>query len=151
MKYEFKELSLDNYELHYIDTTGKEKILPFKRTVELAEKLQSADADARFKMLDYLQKRGKSKNDLIIERHENGKTIIDETNYREFEASFMEKEATYLLIDVYKLLFNKTPDEVLFDMGADKDPEKAQDFTLELREILINGKLKTPSTQKGNK
>ena len=56
MKYEFKEISLDNYELHYIDKEGKEKVIPFKRTVELAKKLQSADADARFEMLEYLTK-----------------------------------------------------------------------------------------------
>lgn len=152
MKYEFKELSLDNYELHYIDKNGKEKIIPFKRTIELARKLQSADADARFEMLEYLQSKGKSKEDLIIERQENGKIIRDETNYREFEASFLERKQMELLVEIYKMLFNMEVQDLFLDMNiTDKDQQKVQDFSLELREILINGKVKTPSLQKGNK
>lgn len=148
MKYEFKEISLDNYELHYIDKEGKEKVIPFKRTVELAKKLQSADADARFEMLEYLTKNGKSKNDFIIEKHENGKTIIDETNYREFEASFIERKQLELALEVYKMLFNMELTDLYLDMGiTDKDQEKVQEFSLELRDILINGKTKTPSVQ----
>ena len=106
MKYEFKELSLDNYELTYTSKDGKKKILPFKRTVELATKLQGADANARLKMLDYLTKQGKTKQDLIIERTSvDGKIIVDESNYREFEANFIQKEAIDLLIDIFKTLW----------------------------------------------
>lgn len=150
MKYEFKEISLDNYELHYTNKDGKEKIIPFKRTVELATKLQSADADARFEMLEYLQSKGKSKEDLIIEKHENGKTIRDETNYREFEASFLERKQIELLIELYRKLFNMEVQDLFIDMNiTDKDQDKVQEFSLELRDILINGKVKTPCISKG--
>lgn len=150
MKYEFKELSLDNYELHYTGKDGKEKILPFKRTVELARKLQSADADARFEMLSYMKQTDKKKEDLITEREENGKIIVDETLYREFENGFIEKKATELLVDIYRMLFDKEVDEVLLDMGAIENPKDAEQFHLELRDILINGKVKTPSNKKNN-
>ena len=152
MKYEFKEVSLDEYELHYTDKNGKEKVIPFKRTVELARKLQSADADARFEMLEYLQSKGKTKEDFIIEKHENGKIIVDESNYREFEASFLERKQMELLIEIYKSLFNMEVQDLFLDMNiTEKDSQKVQDFSLELREILINGKTKTPSIQKGDK
>ena len=36
MKYEFNEKTIDEYELHYTDKKRKEKVIPFKRTVELA-------------------------------------------------------------------------------------------------------------------
>jgi hypothetical protein len=36
--------------------------------------------------------------------------------------------------------------DLLIDMGLDTQ-EKVQDFSLELREILINGKVKTPRIQ----
>ena len=147
MKYEFKELSLDNYELHYVSKDGKKKVLSFKRTIELAQKLQSADANARLKMLDYLTKLGKTKNDLIIEKIENGKIIVDETNYREFEANFIQKEALELLVDIFKTLFNGTPDEIMLDMGVENHQEEALNFVEELRDLLINGKVKTPSIQ----
>jgi len=152
MKYEFKEISLDNYELHYIDKNGEEKIIPFKRTVEIAQKLQSADADARFEMLEYLQSKGKTKEDFIIEKHENGKIIRDESNYREFEASFLENKRMELLMELYEILFKKNVADLFLDMNvSEKDSDKVQDFSLELREILINGKTKTPSIQKGDK
>ena len=39
MNYEFKEISLDNYELHYTNKDGEKKVIPFKRTVALAKKI----------------------------------------------------------------------------------------------------------------
>ena len=151
MKYEFKEITLDTYELHYTNKDGKEKVIPFKRTVEIAQKLQSADADARLEMLEYLQSKGKTKEDLIIERHENGKTIRDETNYREFEASFIERKQIELAIELYKSLFGVELTDLYIDMGiTDKDQDKIQEFSIELRNILINGKTKTPSVQEIN-
>lgn len=148
MKYEFKEVSLDNYELHYTNKDGVKKIIPFKRTVELATKIQGADANARLKLFEYLTKLGKTKNDFIIEKTVDGKIVRDETNYRELEASFIEREAIELAMDLYKSLFNMELLDLYTDMGiSEKDYDKVQDFSLELRDILINGKTKTPSIQ----
>lgn len=148
MNYEFKEISLDNYELHYTNKDGIEKVIPFKRTIELASKIQSGDANARIKLYEYLTKLGKTKNDYIIEKNVNGKIVRDETNYRELESSFMEKEQIELAMEVYKELFKIDLIDLYLDMGlTDKDQDKVQEFSLELREILINGKTKTPSIQ----
>lgn len=148
MNYEFKEIALDNYELHYTNKDGEKKIIPFKRTVRLAKKLESADAEARIKLMSYLTELGKTKEDFIIEKHDGEKIIRDETNYRELETQFIQNEALTLADSMYKELFNMGLLELIIDMGiSEKDSEKIQDFSLELRDILINGKVKTPSIQ----
>lgn len=148
MNYEFKEIALDNYELHYTNKDGEKKVIPFKRTVRLAKKLESADAEARIKLMSYLTELGKTKEDFIIEKHDGEKIIRDETNYRELETQFIQNEALTLADSMYKELFNMGLLELIIDMGiSEKDSEKIQDFSLELRDILINGKVKTPSIQ----
>lgn len=157
MNYSFKELNLDEYELHYTNKDGKEVIKPFKRTVSLANKLQSGDADARMELFDYLTKMGKTKNDFIIKKEENGKIVYDETNYREFESSFIIRKQYEIAMKIYEELFNMDFPSLLLDMGLSEETaedftSKIEQFSNELREILINGKVKTPSTtKKGDK
>ena len=148
MKYEFKEITLDEYELHYTNKDGKNKVIPFKRTVALAKKLQSADAEARIKLMSYLTELGKTKEDFIIEKHDGEKIIRDETNYRELEVQFIQNEALKLADDMYNELFKMGLADLIIDMGvSENDSEKIQEFGIELRDILINGKVKTPSIQ----
>lgn len=157
MNYEFIEKTLDEYELKYTNKDGKEVVKPFKRTVELASKLQSGDAQARMELFSYLTKNGMTKDDFIIKKEENGKIIYDETNYREFETSFITNKQFEIAMNIYKDLFGMDFAELLLDMGlSDKTASDFNDkivpFSTELREILLNGKVKTPSTkEKGNK
>ena len=100
------------------------------------------------KLMEYMTERGKTKNDYIIERHEGEKIIRDETNYRELETQFIQSEAIQLADEMYKELFNMGLAELIVDMGVNEnDGEKIQEFGIELREILVNGKTKTPSIQ----
>ena len=140
MKYEIKEIGLDEYELHYKDKDNNDVVIPFKRTVDLAVKIQNIDASSRFKMLNYLTSIGKSKEDLIVERKENGKIIRDETNYREFEASFLLQEQFTIAIQIYEELFKKDFVELISEMGLNE--KEAAEFGTEIREVLINGKVK---------
>ena len=141
MKYEIKEIGLDDYELHYKDKEGKDVVIPFKRTVDLAVKIQNIDARSRFKMLNYLTSIGKSKEDLIVERKQpDGKIIRDETNYREFEASFLLQEQFTIALEIYEDLFKKDFVELISEMGLNE--KEAAEFGTEIREILINGKVK---------
>lgn len=153
MKYEFKEISLDEYELHYTDKNGNEVVKPFKRTVELATKLQSGDVDARMEFYSNMTKAGKTKDDYIIKREVDGKIIYDETNYRELESDFITKRSFEIAMEIYRTLFGMDFMELLLDMGlseetADDFKDNMDKFSLELREILIHGKKKTPSTNK---
>lgn len=138
-KYEFKTISTDQFELHYDKKDGdfiEHKVIPFKRTVEMAKKLQSLDATARFNMLTYLNSIGKTKKDLVVERKTaDGKIEIDETNYREFENSFLMEERFKLANDVYKMTLGMDLLTVLQEIGLDNE-QGALMFSTKLRMIL---------------
>ena len=70
MDYEFKKISLDDYELIY-KKNGKEKKIPFKRTVGIAEMFDGITAEAKFKLGDFLTKKGKTKDDLVVNELNN--------------------------------------------------------------------------------
>lgn len=137
-KYEIKPIDTDNFELHYINKDNQSVVIPFKRTVELAVKLQSVESNARFKMYEYLTSIGKSKKDLIVERkNDDGTITVDETNYREFEANFLLQEQYKVATEIYKDLLGKTVEELVIDMNLSS--EESYLFSSKLREILING------------
>lgn len=137
-KYEIKPIDTDNFELHYINKDNQSVVIPFKRTVELAVKLQSVDSNARFKMYEYLTSIGKSKKDLILERKNGDGTItVDETNYREFETNFLLQEQYKVATEIFKELLGKTVEELVIDMNLSS--EESYLFSSKLREILIKG------------
>ena len=137
-KYEIKPIDLDNFELHYINKDNQPVVIPFKRTVELATKLQSVDSNARFKMYEYLTSIGKSKKDLIVERkNPDGTITVDETNYREFEANFLLQEQYKVATEVFKEVLGRTVEELIVDMNLGN--EESYLFSSKLREILIKG------------
>ena len=65
MNYEFKKISLDEYELIY-KKNNEEKRIPFKRTVGIDEMLEGITAENKFKLVDFLTKKNKTKDDLVI-------------------------------------------------------------------------------------
>ena len=137
-KYEIKPIDTDNFELHYITKDNQSVVIPFKRTVELAVKLQSVESNARFKMYEYLTSIGKSKKDLIVERkNDDGTITVDETNYREFEANFLLQEQYKVATEIFKDLLGRTVEELVIDMNLSS--EESYLFSSKLREILING------------
>lgn len=146
MKYEFKIIGLDNFELHY-KKNDEEKIIPFKRTVEMAKKLQSVEATARFNMMEYLNSIGKTKNDLIITKKKNGKTIIDETNYREFESKFIEEESLKIVNEIYELTLGMNLVEIVNELNFENQQE-VFGFSQEMRKLLLNEKKDFPSDKK---
>lgn len=137
-KYDFRSKGLDEFELRYFDKDNQEVVIPFKRTVELASIIQNVDADARFKMYEYLTKNGKSKNDLIVERKgADGSIIVDETNYREFESQFLIKAQYDMAKELYRKLFNMTLEEIVINLNLTE--EESFMFGSKVREIIING------------
>lgn len=137
-KYEIKAIDTDNFELHYINKDNQSVVIPFKRTVELAVKLQSVDSNARFKMYEYLTKMGKTKKDLIVEHtNPDGTITVDESNYREFEANFLLQEQYKVATEVFKELLGRTVEELVIDMNLES--EESYLFSSKLREILIKG------------
>jgi hypothetical protein len=146
-KYEFKMISLDDFELRYTNKNNEEIVKPFKRTVALASKLQNTEADARIKMFEYLVEKGKTKENFIIEKKdENGKIVRDETYYREFESHFILEAQLKTIREIYQTLFGMTMEQLIEDIGFDNGNDTFI-FGTKLRELLINGKCedKTPS------
>ena len=68
IKYNFRYVSTDNYELSYTSVKGEEKTIPFRRTIAMAKKIQGVQATARLKMYQELTEQGITKNDLIIKK-----------------------------------------------------------------------------------
>lgn len=138
-KYEFKTISTDQFELHYDKKSGdtiEHKVIPFKRTIEMARKLQSLDATARFNMLTYLNSIGKTKKDLIVERKtDDGKIEVDETNYREFENAFLMEERFKLANDVFLMTLGMDLLTILQEIGLDNEQDSLL-FSTKLRMIL---------------
>ena len=137
-KYEIKPINTDSFELHYISKDNQEVVIPFKRTVELATKLQSVESNARFKMYEYLTSIGKSKKDLIVERkNPDGTITVDESNYREFEANFLLQEQYKVATEIYKEVLGMSVEELVISMNLSS--EESYLFSSKFREILIKG------------
>lgn len=147
-KYEFKKITLDEYKL-----VIENKEYPFKRTIEMGEKVQGITASARIKMLKELTKMGLTKNDLIIKKDlGNGKTVYDETNYQEFEKKFIEEETLQVANDLMESCFKMTTIKLFEELGINVNSEINEDeangimmFTQKFITIISKGEEDTPS------
>lgn len=153
MDYEFKKISLDDYELIY-KKNGEEKKIPFKRTVGIAEMLEGITAEAKFKLADFLTKKGKTKDDLVIKKDlGNGKIIYDETNYLQLENQFIQEEQILTINKIIEKSFNMNIIELFKEIGEnpeDTNPELGKDMQLfgeKLITILVKGDDDTPSIE----
>lgn len=89
--YSFKKLDNNNEYLFMYD--GKQ--IKFRRVVEDAKKLESINAIATMKAIEYLGKQGYTidNNPYIVEREENGKLIRDESNWN-YIVNTLKEQAT---------------------------------------------------------
>lgn len=133
--FEFKKTSLDNYELHY-----KDKVLKFKRTVEMGKKLQSIEVEARLEMMKQMTSQGITKNDLIIERIEDGVRKVDESNYIEYEKDAMNMARYNVINAVFKMAFNMDLQELIADIGINENDEASISKLTEQFALIISGK-----------
>lgn len=140
MNYEFKTIGTDEFELHYdkknADGSIQHIVIPFKRTIEMAKKLQNITAEARFNMFNYLNSIGKTKNDLIIERKTaDGKIEVDESNYKEFERTFLMEEYTKIANEIFEMTLGMDLPTILKEIGIE-DGQSSMIFSTKLRMIL---------------
>lgn len=143
MKYKFTKIDDDTTVLEY-----KEKRFEIKRDIDLQVRIQSAISRARVLMNAELTKMGKTKKDLVIERHENGKTYYDNSN-------FIDTEEQYKLmatLEVYDEIITKYCgmrfQDLLEDIGIninDTTPE-GEKFMFELTSALMGRDL-SPSKE----
>lgn len=145
MIYEFTKIDLDTYKLVYTDKNGKQKEIEFKRTIELAKKLEETTANARFKLYEFLSSRNKTKEDFIVKRSDGkGHTTYDESNYVEFENKFIEEQSAITIDEIMKSCFKMSMYELMEDMiqkGISEKAIKEQSmmFGQKFRTVIING------------
>lgn len=155
MEYSFKYISTDCYELHYVDKNNQETVKPFKRTVEMAQKLQGIYASARLKMYKDLTKQGITKKDLIIEiKNNDGSISYDESNFREYEEEYTKQEGALILTEIINDCFGMQIADLIEDMGIDpysndiNDVQQVALFSQKLTMILRGeDNTKTPSIE----
>lgn len=153
IKYNFRYVSTDNYELSYTSVKGEEKTIPFRRTIAMAKKIQGVQATARLKMYQELTEQGITKNDLIIKKVNGDGTITyDETNYRLYEEEYVQIQSALILNEVVETCFNMSISDLLLDMGidpntTDKDIVKQVELFSKEFTTIIGGKdeIKSPS------
>ena len=144
MNYEFKKINLDDYELIY-KKNDEEKKIPFKRTVGIAEMLEGITAEAKFKLADFLTKKGKTKDDLVIKKDlGNGKIIYDETNYLQLENEFIQEEQTLTLNKIIEKAFGMNIIKLFEELGIDTE---STDPVLGQQMVLFGQKFMTILTQ----
>lgn len=115
MKYEIKKTGLDTFEL-----ISGDLVIPFKRTIGIANKLDNIVAEARLNLAEFLKSKGKTKNDLIVEKKlGNGTTTYDETAYNELEKTFIEKEQLKTINSIIESAFGMDIVELVTKMGVD--------------------------------
>ena len=118
MKYEFKQLGIDDIQLTY-----KDKTFTFKRDVNLIKEMQEIIKDARLKMIKDLSSQGISLKDLVIEKHEGNKTYYDNTNKDEMESVY-QNEATMEFFNKKCLeYFNNDLASLIVDIGLTEEGE----------------------------
>lgn len=139
MKYEFKSVGLDDFVLEYEKEDNgivEIKQIPFRRTIEVAQKLQSINADAREQMFFDLTKKGRTKNDYILTKHNPDGTIVyDETNYREMESQYLNEARLIAVNDITKTMLGMDIGTVLDEIKATTE-DQAYLFTQKFFTIL---------------
>lgn len=135
MKYEIIKNGTDDYTLKY-----KDKEFNFKTELKIMAKMQSANKVARTKMVMDLSKQGLSLKDLVIEKKENGKKYLDNTNKAELEKAYIDDETANVFSDICEAKFGMDLTTLILDIGLEeKEMEK---FATELVQALTG---KTPS------
>jgi hypothetical protein len=150
--YRFKKL--DNNDEYLLIADDKQ--IKFKRVVEDAKKLESINALATMKAIEYVAKQGYTmdNNPYIVERKENGKIIRDESNWN-YIINVMKEQATGEIIqDIIKDKLQMDLETLLTkvlkaDINNEEDiKEKTFNFMKDFMYIIKNGEVeeeqKTP-------
>jgi regulatory protein YycH of two-component signal transduction system YycFG len=146
--YKFKKLDVnDEFMLSY-----NKKQIKFKRTVKTAQRLQSIDSEARFKVIKKITDMGYTmdNNPFIVTKTEGNKTYKDESNFN----YLIEQEKQYAMAEIIAEIVKDTMgmefDDLILDMGIDpNDADALLKFTTDFMYIIKNGEVfgtkKTPS------
>lgn len=135
--YKFEKINEDTYKL----VTDTEEIT-FNRVIDIVKELQSVDMYTTYYVAEFLAERGETLENtkLRVERKENGKTIVDDSNLKALE----EKARNSAYYDILNRVFRKTlgKDYIgtlqLLNISS-TDVTGVQKFVEEFTNILVKG------------
>lgn len=150
--YRFKKLD-NNDEFMLMYNKGEEKKeIKFRRTVKTAQRLQSLDSEARFRVIKKISEMGYTmdNNPFIVTKTEGSKTYKDESNFNyliEQEKQFAMAE---IMADIVKDTLGMDFDKLITELGIElTDQDGIVKFVSDFMFIIKNGEVtgtqKTPS------
>ena len=134
--YEIIKNGTDDYTLKY-----KDKELKFHSDLSIIKDMQSIAKRARLKMIKELSKEGISLKEFVIEKKENGKTYLDNSNKAELERTYINEETATVFNEIIQKQFKMDLMELITDIGLETE-EDVEKFSTELSSALVG---KTPS------
>jgi hypothetical protein len=153
--YKFIKVEDDKFKLNY-GKDGKElHSIEFRRTIATAQKLQSLDAVARFKVYEILAQQGYTMEDnpLITKVEKDGKEIIDKrmlNSYIEDEKNrqlvnlindIMVATLGHDIVEMYELLGGKD-----IENPSDKDMKMLTNFQTDFIRVIRDGEVEEKDT-----
>lgn len=130
MKYEFIKNGADDYSLKY-----KDKEIKFNSNIDIVNRMQEANKNARIRMIQELGRAGMTIKELTKEIKKDGKTYYDNSNKEELEKTYIEEENTKTFLNIVKELFGMELIELLQDIGLSNENE-IQEFSTTLGKVL---------------
>lgn len=149
--YKFKKIDGDKFTLMY-EKNKEKKQIEFTRTIKSANRLQSIDSEARFRVMKDLTEQGYTidNNPFVVVKKEGNKTIRDESNLNYLIEQEKEKVSGEIIVEIMEDTFNMKIDDFVKEIGLNlNNQEKTTEFIQEFAFILRNGEtsdtVKTPS------
>lgn len=131
MKYEFVEVDEDITELRY-----KDKSFKSKRNLELLKQFEDIERKAKIQFIADLKKDGLSIQDLVSEKKEGNKTIVDYSNVDYLQKEYVETQKIKFFNDFCKSITGMTLEELVVDIGLTE--EECTQFGFDFSQ-MING------------
>lgn len=128
----FEIIQIDD-DTYKIVSNLNDETVEVKKTVDLARKMQSINANARLKMIKWMKSEGINKSDLIDKKTVNGKIVYDETTYRDLERGFIADEAAEVSNEIINILCGMSLVDLVIKLGLD---DNYQDESLRLGKEL---------------
>ena len=149
--YKFKKIDGDKFIIMY-EKNKEKKQIEFARTIKTANRLQSIDSEARFRVMKELTEQGYTmdNNPFVVVKTEGNKTIKDESNLNYLIEQEKENTSAIIITEIIQEVFGMNFDDLIPEIGIESTDEKEIiKFVQEFAFILKNGEtsdtVKTPS------
>lgn len=152
--YSFKKLDNNDEFILMYEQKNEKKQIKFQRTIKTAQRLQSIDSEARFRVIQKISEMGYTidNNPFIVVKKEGSKTIRDESNFN----YLIEQEKQFAMAEIIAAIVKDTLgmefDSLIVEIGlnplSEKDIAKfAADFMYIIKNGEVYGTEKTPSSK----